>query len=97
MARKRRKFTEEFKRDAVRLTQQSDRSVGQIAQDIDVGETALRRWMKQYEIDQGRGPSGAITTEERRELTALRKRVRELEMEREILKKATAFFAKESK
>jgi transposase len=53
--------------------------------------------LKQAEIDSGQGPSGALTTAEREELSALRKKVRTLEMEREILKKATAFFAKESR
>jgi transposase len=60
-------------------------------------ETAVRRWVKQAKIDLGEGPSGALTTAEREELSDLRKRVKTLEMEREILKKATAFFAKESK
>ncbi len=54
-------------------------------------------WVSQAETDSGGGPAGALTTVEREELSALRKRVKTLEMEREILKKATAFFVKESK
>lgn len=96
MPRARRKFTEEFKRKAVELTRTSSKSVAQIAKDIDVGETALRRWIAQHEVDAKADTDGALTTDERQELRELRRKVRELEMEREILKKATAFFARES-
>lgn len=96
MARKRRKFTQEFKAEAVRLCQVGDRSVGQVAKDLDLTETALRSWIKRIDVDSGQGPPGALTTAEREELTKLRKQVRRLEMEKEILKKAAAFFAKES-
>jgi len=57
----------------------------------------VRAWVRQAEVDSGRGPAEALTTAERDELAQLRRRVKTLEMEREILKKATAFFAKESK
>ena len=97
MARQRRKFTEQYKRDAVRLAKESDKSVNQVARDLDLTVTALRRWIVQYEVDSRADPAGPLTTGERDELRDLRKRVRDLEMEREILKKATAFFAKESK
>jgi transposase len=96
MPKRRRTFAEEFKRKAVELTRTSSKSVGQIAKDIDVGETALRRWMAQYAVDAQGGTDEALTTKEREELRELRRKVRELEMEREILKKATAFFARES-
>jgi len=96
MARKRRKFTREYKAEAVRLCKVGDRSVGQIARDLDLTETALRSWVKQAEVDAGDAPSEALTTAEREELSRLRKQVKRLEMEREILKKAAAFFAKES-
>ena len=56
----------------------------------------MRAWIQQAEVDAGRGPKGALTTAERDELTALRREVKSLRMEREILKKATAFFAKET-
>lgn len=96
--RKRRVFTDEFKADTVRLCQVGDRSIAQISKDLQVGETALRRWVElaEAEIQVERGPKLALTTAEREELSELRKRVKRLEMEREILKKATAFFAKEN-
>ncbi len=68
-----------------------------MAKELDLTETAVRAWVHQAEVDAGRGPAGALTTAESEELSQLRKRVKTLEMEREILKKATAFFAKESK
>jgi transposase-like protein len=94
--RKRRKFTQEFKEEAARLCKQGDRSIGQVAKDLDLSETALRRWVAQNDVDQGQGAKGALTTVEREELRMLRRRVRTLEEEREILKKAAAFFAKEN-
>jgi len=94
--RARRSFTPDFKAEAVRLCRAGDRSVPQVAKDLDLTETALREWVKQAAVDAGAGPSDAITTEEREELRELRKRVKRLEQEREILKKAAAFFAKES-
>jgi transposase len=96
MARKRRHFTREFKAEAVRLCKAGDRSVGKVAEDLDLTETALRSWVKQAKVDEGDGPPEALTTAEREELSRLRKQVKRLEMEREILKKAAAFFAKES-
>ena len=94
--RGRRSFTAEFKAEAVRLCKVGDRTVGQVARDLDLTETALREWVRRADVDAGNGPPGALTTEERGELRELRKRVKRLEMEREILKKAAAFFAKEN-
>ena len=94
--RKRRFFSPEFKAEAVRLCKVGDRTVGQVARDLDLVTTALREWVKRADIDAGKGPPGELTTVERDELRELRKRVKRLEMEREILKKATAFFAKEN-
>lgn len=94
--RKRRSFTPEFKADAVRLCKAGDRTIGQVARDLDLTETALREWVKQAEINAGKAPKGELTSAERDELTELRRRVKRLEMEREILKKAAAFFAKEN-
>jgi transposase len=94
--RKRRAFTAEFKAQTVRLVRDSGKSLGVLARDLDVGETMLRRWVRQAEIDAGRGPASALTTDERVELAGLRREVRTLRMERDILKKATAFFAKEN-
>jgi transposase-like protein len=97
MARERRKFTQEFKSEVIGLIKQSDKTVAQVARDLDLTESSVHTWVKQYDIDAGKGPIGALTTAERGELTQLRRRVRELQMERDILKKATAFFARESK
>ena len=96
--RKRRVFTAAFKADAVRLCQAGGRSIGQVAKDLDLGETALRAWVARAEdaVVAERAPAQTLTTAERSELGELRKRVKRLEMEREILKKAAAFFAKEN-
>ena len=93
----RRQFTKEYKAEVVALIRARDKSVGAVCRELDLTETAVRRWLKQAEVDSGLGPTGALTTAEREELSEFRKKVRTLEMEREILKKATAFFAKESK
>ena len=95
--RKRRSFSKQYKAEVVELIRKSGKSIGAVARELDLPETAVRRWVGQAEVDSGRGPAGALTTAEREELAQLRKRVKALEMEREILKKATAFFAKESK
>jgi transposase-like protein len=96
MGRKRRKFTSEFKAEAVRLCKVGDRSIGRVAKDLDLTDGALREWVKRADIDVGQGPPGALTTAEREELTRLRRENKRLQMEREILKKAAAFFAKEN-
>lgn len=95
--RKRRSFTQTYKSEVVELIRKSGKGIGTIAKELDLTETAVREWVKQAQIDAGRGPVGALTTAEREELSQLRRRVKTLEMEREILKKATAFFAKESR
>ena len=89
-------FTAEFKQEAVRLCEVGDRSIAQVAKDLDLTETALRDWVKRAEVDRGKGPVGALTTAEREELTRLRRESKRLQMEREILNKAAAFFAKEN-
>ena len=96
MGRKRRSFTAEFKAEAVQLCRVGDRTVKQVAKDLALTETALREWVKRADIDVGKGPPGALTTAEREELTRLRRENKRLQMEREILKKAAAFFAKEN-
>jgi transposase-like protein len=93
--RHRRKFTPEFKAEAVALAKQPGQSIAKVAKSLDLTETALRSWVKQADTDAGKGPAGALTTAEKHELAALRKEVRQLRMEREILRKATAFFARE--
>lgn len=80
----------------MRLCKVGDRNVTQVAVDLDLTETALREWVKRADIDAGSGPPGALTSDERAELTQLRRENKRLQMEREILKKAAAFFAKEN-
>jgi transposase len=95
--RNRRSFSPEFKAKAVSLCRAGDRSIKQVAQDLDLVETALRRWVSQAEVDVGKGPPGALTSDEREELAQLRRENKRLKEEREILKAAATFFAKESK
>ena len=92
--RKRRSFTAEQKADAVRLVREVG-SVPQVARDLDLTETALRHWVKQADIDEGHGPEGSLTTDEKEELRKLRRENRTLKMERDFLKKAAVFFAKD--
>ena len=94
--RKRRQFTAEFKADAVKLVRTGGQSIAQVARNLDLTETALREWVRRAEIEAGEGPPGALTQAEREELVRLRRDNKRLQMERDILKKATAFFARES-
>ncbi len=96
MPRKRRVFSTEYKAEVVKLIHESGKSVGQVCRELDLTETAVRKWVAQAEVDAGHGPSGALTSDERDELRRLRRDNTRLRMEREVLKKATAFFAKES-
>ena len=94
--RKRRAFTREFKAETVRLVVEGGRSIAEVARDLDLTESALRLWVHQAEVDAGRGKPGELTTAEREELQRLRREVKILRIDREILKKAAAFFAKEN-
>ena len=93
--RARRSFTPEFKAGAVRLVLDEGKSIAEVARDLDLTATAVGHWVSQARADLSKGETG-LTTEERAELARLRKENRELRMEREILKKAAAFFAKEN-
>ena len=93
-ARLRRSFTPEFKAHTVELVRTSGKSVGEICRDLDLTETAVRRWVAQADVDAGR--RDGLTTAERDELSRLRRENRVLRDERDILKKAAAFFAKET-
>lgn len=95
--RPRRSFTQEFKAEIVGLCQRGDRSLGQVARDFDLTETAVREWVRQAERDAGTRQDGGMTTEERRELAELRRENRRLREDVEVLKRATAFFAKETR
>lgn len=95
--RKRRQFSSDFKAEAVRLARVGDRSVGQVAKDLDLTESALREWVAKADREQPAANSEALSVAERDELQRLRREVKRLETEREILKKAAAFFAQESR
>ena len=95
--RKRRTFTPEFKERAVRLVLSESRPVAEVARSLDLSDSVLHEWLQKAKIDQGLGPPGALTTDERRELADLRKENRILKEEKEILRKAAAFFAKEDR
>src|SRR5436305_12484444 len=89
-------YAEAFRRDAVTLYRSSGKRLEEIAADLGVSRESLRKWVQQAKVDAGEGPAGALTTDEREELRRLRRENQTLAMEREILKKAAAFFAKET-
>lgn len=95
--RKRRSFTPEFRAEAVRLVREGTKSLPQVAKDLDLTESALRTWVRQVEGAEGKAAPGALSQAEREELVQLRRENRQLLMERDFLKKAAAFFAKDSK
>ena len=94
--RPRRSFTPEFKAEIVELCRRGDRTVRQVAQDFDLTETAVREWVKQADLDAGTRTDG-LTSDERAELSAVRRENRRLREDVAILKRATAFFAKETR
>jgi transposase len=93
--RPRRSFPNEYKAEVIELCRTSGKSVGTIAHDLDLSETAVRRWIAQAEIDAGQREG--LTSSEREELSRLRRENRTLREERDILKRATVFFAKETR
>jgi transposase len=93
--RARRQFTDEFKAGAVRLVLDEGKTIAEVARDLDLTPSALSGWVRQARANRDGGKSG-LTSEERAELAKLRKENRQLRVERDILKKAAAFFAKET-
>ena len=93
--RERRAFTPAYKAEVVALCHLPGASIGKVARDLGVGETAVRRWVAQAEVDSGRRPG--LSSDEREELSQLRKENRVLREERDILKRAMAFFARETR
>lgn len=94
--RKRRNFTPQQRAEAVKIVRQSGKPVAVVARELDLTASALGAWVKQAEIDEGRGPAGALTSAEKAELAELRRDNKRLTQENAFLKKASAFFAKES-
>ena len=85
-------YPPEFKREAVELYRSSERSIPKVAKELGIANESLRRWIRQHQIDAGERQG--VTTEERQELSRLRREVRVLKQEREFLKEAAVFFAK---
>jgi transposase len=93
--RPRRSFTPEFKAGIVERCLAGDRSIGQVARDFDLTETAVRAWVQQAEVDSGQRQG--LTSDEREELSRLRRENRRLQADVDLLKRATAFFAVETR
>jgi transposase len=93
--RPRRSFTPEFKQEIVERCLAGDRTIAQVARDFDLTETAVRKWVNQAEVDAGRREG--LTSDEREELAHLRRENRRLQADVDLLKRATAFFAKETR
>jgi transposase len=89
MARERRQFSDEFKREAVRLAYESGRRLSDVARELDVGTNLIRRWRRKFAgVEQGRAP-----TTEQQEILRLQRRLSRVREERDILKKALAIFS----
>ena len=92
--RPRRKFSVEFKRDAVEIVRSSDRSIAEVARELGVYDSSLGSWVRQDQID--RGEREGVSSDEQQELSELRRENAHLRMERELLKRAVAFLVRES-
>lgn len=88
------KFPQEFKRDVVTVARRGDLSIGEVAADFDISSESVRRWVRQADVDDG--IKDGLTTSEQQEIVRLRRENRRLEMENEILRRAAAYFAKET-
>jgi transposase len=86
----------EFKAETVALVRSGGRTAAQVARDLGLADSLVHAWLRQATVDEGQGPPGALTTAEKAELSQLRRENKILRMEREILKRAATFFAKES-
>ena len=92
--RSRRKFSVEFKRDAVEIVRTSDKSIAEVARELGIYDSSLGSWVRQDQID--RGERDGVSSDEQQELSELRRENAHLRMERELLKRAVAFWVKES-
>jgi transposase len=95
MARKKRQYTDDFKAEAIRLVNTSEKSLSQVARDLGIPSNTLYQWVGQMRVDSGEAPKGKLTTDEREELGRLRRELERVRQERDFLKKAAAFFAKD--
>jgi transposase len=96
MVKTKTRYTKEFKTEAVKLYHSGGKSLAQSAKDLGIAASTLNKWVEQAKIDEGNGPAGALKSDEREELIRLRRENKQIKLERDFLKKATAFFAKES-
>ena len=94
--KKRRTFTPEYKAEIVRVIRTSGKSPELVAREYELTPSAVRAWVERYEIGERKDPNGPLTTEERAELTRLRREMKTVTMERDFLRKA-AFFARSEK
>ena len=98
MTKKRKTFDDSYKLEIVKMVKDQGLTVPQVCQDQDLGETAVRRWVRQYEAEQlGQAGIGNPLTAEQQRIRRLEQENRQLRMDNDILKKATAFFARELK
>jgi transposase-like protein len=96
MAKAKKQYTKEFRSETVKLVAEGKRGVAELAKDLGLPEATIYRWVKQAKVDAGQGRPGELSTSELAELKQLRRKVQQLELEKEFLKKAAAFFAKEN-
>ncbi len=94
-SRTRRTYTPEYKAEAVRQVRAGGRSIKAVARDLGISTGCLHAWVQQANIDEGPGSAGQLTSDERSELTRLRRELKVVQEERDFLKKAAAYFAKE--
>ncbi|MGB7414558.1 MAG: transposase [Thermosynechococcaceae cyanobacterium] len=94
--KKRRLFTNEQKAETIRIVEQADKPVSQIAKELGISVSAVHNWVRQAKIDRQGNPNGELTSCERKELVTLRRDLKRVEMERDFLKKAATFFARET-
>ena len=90
------RYRKEQKAEAVRLVKESGQAVCEVTEHLNISDTALYRWVKQSKVDSGEVRNGSLTTEEQKELRRLRRENQTLRMERDFLKKVSAFFARET-
>jgi len=95
--RKRRKYTPEYKAEVVKLVEAGGKSIEQLSRELELTESAVRNWVQRAGIDEKKDPNGPLTSDERAEVTRLRRELRVITMERDFLRKAAAFFARSGK